>query len=119
MVKKYNGQDLNQDHVNESNQIIEHLNCNAVISQRDIFESTGTYQCLFTCPPYNDKEIWGNETKFLSCDDWIDECLKRFSCKKYLFVVDETEKYKDYIVEVLENKSHLSTNNEYVVLIPI
>lgn len=115
--KKYIGQDLNQDHVNESNQIIEHLNCNAVISQKDIFESTGTYQCLFTCPPYSDKEIWGNETKFLSCDNWIDECLKRFSCKKYLFVVDETEKYKDCIVEVLENKSHLSTNNEYVVLI--
>ena len=38
----------------------------------------------------NLKEIWGTDLKDLSCDQWIDECLKRFKCKKYLFVVDKT-----------------------------
>ena len=37
--------------------------------------------------------------------------------KKYLFVVDETEKYKNYIVETIENKSHFGSNFEYVILI--
>ena len=88
---------------------------NLILIKMNNFDFSGKSENLGL--PYNDKEIWGEENKFLSCDDWIDECLKRFSCKKYLFVVDETEKYKDSIVEVLENKSHLSTNNEYVVLI--
>jgi hypothetical protein len=52
-----------------------------------------------------------------SCDDWIDICINNFKCKKYLFVVDNTEKYRDYIVDIIENKSHLNKNKEYVILI--
>ena len=47
----------------------------------------------------------------------IDLCLKKHKCKKYLFVVDKTEKYKNNIVEIIENKSHIGSNNEYVILI--
>ena len=34
-----------------------------------------------------------------------------------MFVVDDTEKYKDYVVDVIENKSHFGKNCEKVILI--
>ena len=73
---------------------------------------------LFTCPPYKDKEKWNENEIEKSCDEWIDLCLEKHKgCKRYLFVVDETEKYKDKAVETLTNKSHFGTNFEYVILL--
>lgn len=115
--KKYIGQDINQTHINESNEIIYFLNLNAEVICKDIFNSEGEYDCLFTCSPYNNKESWNDNDLNLSCDEWIDICLERFKCKKYLFVVDNVKKYKDYIVEEIGNKSHFSKAKEYVVLI--
>lgn len=115
--KKYIGQDINETHVKESNEIIDKLKLNAVILQKDIFESTGEYDCLFTCSPYNLKEVWNENETNKTCDDWIDECLTRFKCKRYVFVVDKTEKYKDKIVEEISNKSHFSNAKEYIVVI--
>lgn len=116
--KEYIGQDLNPDTVAESNQIIDFLQLsNASIIQKDIFDSFGKYECLLTCPPYHDKETYKDESVFLSCDDWIDECLNRFDCKKYAFVVDKTEKYKDYVVEELKSTSHFNTVKETIVVI--
>lgn len=116
--KKYIGQDINQIHINESNEIIKFHNLNAEVICKDIFDSEGEYECLFTCSPYNLKETWDNENQVnYSCDQWIDECLKRFKCKRYVFVVNETEKYKNYIAEGLSNKSHFSKANEYVIVI--
>lgn len=115
--KKYIGQDINETHVKESNEIIDKLKLNAVISQKDIFESAGEYDCLFTCSPYGLKEIWNEHETNKSCDEWIDECLQRFKCKRYVFVVDKTEKYKDKIVEEISNKSHFSNAKEYIIVI--
>ena len=75
----------------------------------------GEYESLFTCPPYENKEIWNNSDVNMTCDQWIDECLKRFKCKKYLFIVDYTDKYKDHVIETIENKSHFGSNYEYVL----
>ena len=116
--KRYIGQDLNLNAVEESNKIIEFLQLqNATISQKDIFESSGEYECMLTCPPYNDKELYNGEFIFLICDRWIDDCLKRFNCSRYVFVVDTTEKYKDYIAEELKSTSHFNTVKETVVVI--
>lgn len=115
--KNYIGQDINEIHVKESNEIINKLKLNAVISQKDIFESAGKYDCLFTCSPYGLKEIWNEHETNKSCDEWIDECLQRFKCKRYVFVVDKTEKYKDKIVEEISNKSHFSNAKEYIIVI--
>lgn len=52
-----------------------------------------------------------------TCDDWIDICLKNYNCKRYVFVVDKTEKYKDSIVYELRNRSHVTDNIEYVICI--
>ena len=123
--KDYFGQDINEDHVRESNEILRYLNMqgsNFVVIQ-DILKSKGydfgDNTCLFTCPPYGGKEHWNKNRNEIekSCDEWIDLCLEKYKCKKYLFVVDETEKYKDKIVETLTNKSHFGSNNEYVILI--
>src|SRR5574344_1186157 len=115
--KKYIGQDINEIHVKESNEIINKLKLNAVILQKDIFESAGEYDCLFTCSPYGLKEIWNEHETNKSCDEWVDECLQRFKCKRYVFVVDKTEKYKDKIVEEISNKSHFSNAKEYIIVI--
>lgn len=115
--KTYIGQDIDEEHVRESNKIISFLNIPATVTTKNVLESEGEYDCLFTCSPYKDKESWGTDLINKSCDEWIDECLKRFKCKKYLFVVNETSKYQDNIVETIENKSHFSSSKEYVVLL--
>lgn len=120
--KAYTGQDINEEHVKESNEIIKFKNySNAQVSVQNILtDSKKEYECLFTCPPYGGKEHWNenNDEIEKSCDEWIDVCLEKYKCKAYLFVVDQTEKYKDKIVEVLESKSHLGVSKEYVVSIP-
>lgn len=115
--KHYIGQDINLKHIDESNKIIKDFELNAEVKCVDIFQSTGTYKCLFTCSPYSLKEKWNeNETDY-TCDEWIDECLKRFKCDKYVFVVDNTEKYKDNIVEEIDNISHFSKNKEKIIVV--
>jgi hypothetical protein len=121
--KNYIGQDISYIHIRESNNIIDFLKQYYDLPRielriKDIMESNGEYECLFTCSPYRNKEEWCNvNTINKTCDEWIDECLNRFKCKKYLFVVDKTEKYKDNIVDKVSNKSHFSMNRELILLI--
>ena len=120
--KTYIGYDINEKHVQESNEIIKYLNFKKSqvsienILKKDYIEE---YDCLFTCPPYGGKEHWNinNDEIEKTCDEWIDLCLEKYKCKKYLFVVDKTEKYKNYIVEELDKKSHFGNIKEYVILI--
>ena len=119
--KSYIGQDINVSHIKESKQIAEFLGLkNVSLKVQNVLEDTKKeYECLFTCPPYGGKEHWNIKNDLIekTCDEWIDECLNRFKCKTYLFVVDETEKYKDYIVEEINNNSHFGNNKEYVIKI--
>lgn len=125
--KKYIGQDLNEDHIEESKQMLkfikdhnqtEDIQCE--LRTQDIFEdSKCEYECLFTCSPYGNKEKWnGDNDKNLSCDDWIDVCLEKYDCEAYLFVTDgDITKYKKYEVGELVNTSHFGTNKECILLI--
>ena len=119
--KKYIGQDINELHIKESNDIISYKKYNnCIVNVQDILtDNNKEYDCLFTCPPYGGKEHWNKDNDEIekSCDEWINICLNKYNCKKYLFVVDKTEKYKNNIIETLENKSHFGKNNEYVILI--
>lgn len=121
--KKYIGQDISEIHLRESSQIIEFLKQHGYfpeveLHQKDINCSRGEYPCLFTCPPYADKEQWLDvPIDMRICDDWIDLCLNNFKCQRYVFVVDETNRYKDHIVDTITNKSHMNKNNEYIVMI--
>lgn len=116
--KRYIGQDISPLVVDESCNIINDFQLDATVSCMDSLDTTECeYDCLFTCTPYGDKELWQINKYNLSCDNWIECLVSRYSCKKYLFVVDETIRYSDYIVETITNKSHLNTNVEYVILI--
>ena len=127
--KRYIGYDLSEVHVKESNDIIEFLGRkfdifdildNMVsIKQGNVLDikTTMYYPCLFTCPPYYDKEEWFDENDPKSCDEWIDICLNNFKCNRYVFIVDNTEKYKNNIVYEIYNKSHFNKNSEYIIMI--
>lgn len=116
--KKYVGYDINSTHVAESNEIIKCLDIeNASVNVRDALQSSGSYLCLLTCPPYGRKEIYGDEITFKSCDEWIDECLHRFDCKRYVFVVDETCRYSSNVIEDIKATSHFCKVVEKVVVI--
>ena len=122
--KRYAGQDLNQEHVRESNEIINFKQLqNCTIIQQDILnDSKKTFQntSLFTCPPYFDKEFWTDDKSEVvkTCDEWITLCLEKYKCDRYLFVVDQTSIYKDKIVEYLGNQNGLFKRSpEMVILI--
>ena len=116
--KKYIGQDINKKTIEEANKLIEDLHLtNIDLRCKNSLATVGSYETLFTCPPYGEKENWNQDVEILTADEWIDICLKNYTCKRYLFVVDHTDKYKDFIVEEIKNKSHFSQNTEYVILI--
>ena len=118
--KRYKGQDLNGNAVSESNDIITFLKLDASkysVVKKDVLESQGEFECLLTCPPYNKKEVYNNETMFKCCDEWIQECLDRFDCKRYVFVVDETKKFESFVKEEIRSDSHLTHAVERVVVI--
>ena len=115
--KKYVGQDINLTTVKETNDIINFYNLNASVRQKDSLYGKGEYDCLFTCPPYADKEYWFQDIEIFSAERWIDKLLSNYRCKKYLFIVDNPGKYKDYVVEEIQNASPLNKKKEYVVLI--
>lgn len=118
--RKYIGQDINETTVKEANQVIQFLKLNNndySVIHKDMLESSGEFECMLTCPPYSDKEIYGSETVFKSCDEWIEECLKRFRCQKYVFVVDTTDIFTDCITEDLVVNSHINKVVEKVVVI--
>lgn len=119
--KNYIGQDIHPKHVSESVEIIQYLkipNC-SVIQQDILTDVEKEYECLFTCPPYGGKEHWNenNDEIEKSCDEWIDICLQKYKCKRYLFVVDTTEKYKEYVVESLQKTSLFGRHPELVICI--
>lgn len=126
--KHYIGCDINEDHIRESNEIVQYKKMGDMcdIKVQDLITceekdwSALRNVCLFTCPPYGGKEHWNknNDEIEKSCDEWIDLCLEKHKgCKKYLFVVDETEKYKDKIIDSIQNSSHFGSNTEYVILL--
>ena len=123
--KNYIGYDLSSITVSESNEIINFISStlnkkyNVNIQCKNSINETGEFDCLFTCPPYDNIEEWiESNIEYHTCDDWIDICLNNFKCKKYVFVVDDNIiKYKKYITEEFENKSHLGKNKEYIIVI--
>ena len=127
--KNYIGRDLCEESVNESvniwnfmkpfveNRFNKTISCDLDVA--DACLSTGTYECLLTCSPYENIEQWkGVPNMGYSCDKWIDICIKNYDCNKYVFVTDDKiSKYKKFVVEHLENNSHWGSNMEGVVVI--
>lgn len=83
---------------------------NIPIVQRDILSDypVEKYDCLLTCPPYGDKEVWLTDMPSIkTSDEWIDVCLEKFACETYIFVVDEVEKYSKFIIDEVSQTNGL------------
>lgn len=118
--KHYIGQDINSKHIDESKAIAEYFGYQPTLKVQDVTQDdNASYEYLFTCPPYGGKEHWNanNDETEKSCDEWIELCLSKYHCKKYLFVVDDTEKYKDHIVGKIQNRDMYGSNEEKVILL--
>ena len=91
----------------------------STVAVGDALETSGTYDCLLTCPPYGDIEDWGNLNQVVyDCDKWVDVCVNNFVCKRYVFVVDDKlDKYLPFIVSVIGNKGHMGRNTELILVI--
>ena len=130
--KPYIGRDINAKHIEESKQILSWWKANrdsnvqVDLKVADATKEFGVYDCLLTCSPYAtidrrgnriNIEDWNNEDQLaLTCDEWIDICLLRYKCRKYVFVVDDTVvKYRPYVVGSIGNHGHMGRNIEYVV----
>lgn len=117
--RHYTGYDLNSKAVSEASEIIKFHNLDATVSVKDIISDSTSIsaECILTCPPYYDKETYSVETEYRKCEEWIDLVMSRYSCKKYVFVVDDAGKYSKYISETITTKSHYNSIKEYVVVI--
>lgn len=105
--KRYIGQDPSEIRVIESNNMIDFLHkytieFDAYVKHRTLDNSSGDYPCLFT-------EV--------ESDDQIDECLKRFKCKRYVFMTPITRKYINNKKEIITNKS--PNEHKYTMIIII
>lgn len=89
---------------------------NKILGDITKIKDSNEYDLLIACPPYADKEEWLTPMPVIkTCDEWIDFCLETFNAKKYVFIVDESKKYK-YSDEIV-NKSHFGSNNEHIIII--
>ena len=88
------------------------------ITIRDILSDypVEEYDTLFTCSPYGDKEEWLTGCHNMTCDEWIDVCLSKFKCKRYIFVVDKTDKYKDKVVGHCNNNGMIGKNGKEMIV---
>lgn len=121
--KNYIGHDLCESSILESKDIYkfisQFINNTCELHTKDAIKTTGKYECLFTCPPYENIENWpGVKSVNYNCDKWIDICLSNYDCERYVFVTDnKIKKYKKYIKEEICNTSHFAANIEYIVVI--
>lgn len=123
--KNYIGQDLNNTTVNESINIYNFIKTinpnvpNCTVINANTITSSGNYEALMTCSPYDDLEDYKNDNEVnYSCSEWIDICMKNFNCKRYIFVTDEKirDDHKKHIVNEIKNISHWGKNSEYILL---
>ena len=98
MNKRYIGICNDETHLIESSNLLEFLRDNEIdydvsLSKSNICNQT-TYQCLFT-------EVF--------TDNQIDECLTKYHCKRYVFLIDNTLNYVDNVIDI--------TNDKFIILI--
>lgn len=113
LKKKYIGCDLNPELV------AWHTSCNRNITCEDATNFKYDSKCsVFTCPPYSDTEIYFEGQKILDECSWFDIIIKNIpNAAEYVMVCHQvSDKYRPFIVETKENKSHFGSNTEYVVV---
>lgn len=108
--KSYIGICNNKLNIDENKEMLRFLeNNNIEIDKIKIYDNMKfnmNYDCLFTILSYYQNQ-----------DNMIDYCLNNFKCKRYLFISNNTERYKQYVVEEIKHKIHIKYNIEYIIII--
>lgn len=124
--KDYLGQDINNITIEESKNCLSFIEKNfpdlkgkVQLTIGDMFNNTGKYEVLLTCPPYSNEkgkqiEEWqssfGKISCSFTCDEIITKLLQNYECEKYIFIVDNSLKnYREYIKEKFENVNYLKS----------
>lgn len=124
--KDYLGQDINNITIKESKNCLSFIEKNfpdlrgkVQLTIGDMFNNTGKYEVLLTCPPYSNEkgkqiEEWQSSSGKISCsftcDEIITKLLQNYECEKYIFIVDNSLKnYREYIKEKFENVNYLKS----------
>lgn len=121
--KRFIGQDISDISYKENTDMLEflrdHGDIDASISICDSSITTGDYECLFTCVPSGNEEYLDVRPDGRSSDDWIDICLKNYKCKRYVFIVETTEKYKrdEFIDSSFHDYCPPGHEDSYVIII--
>lgn len=118
----YTGYDIRAGVIKESNEIINFLslnNCKVECTDSLKINDSNYYDVLLTCPPYGGTERWIDVSNYNHSDFYIKKCLELYNAGIYLFVVSDTELFKDNVVGYIENKSHFSTNKELIIKIKL
>lgn len=119
----YYGWDLNKELVewhNKQGRLFSN-NCGIEYGDANNIKTDRSECSIFICPPYTDFEKYfdGQDLKTTQIE-WLKIVMQNIpNAKEYLMVckiIDKPE-YNKYIVETKINKSHLGTNNEYVIYV--
>ena len=123
LKKKYYGWDLNEELVewhHKQNRLFSN-GCGIEYGDANNIKTVRSDCSVFICPPYTDSETYfdGQDLKTTQIE-WLKLVMQNIpNAKEYLMVckiIDKPE-YNKYIVETKINKSHLGTNNEYVLYV--
>jgi hypothetical protein len=113
----YDGYDIESDTVAESMEIIAFLGLQKT-SVSLVPPGTypeGSYDVLLTCPPYGQKEVWGDGRTYKSSVDYVAECLEQVNADTYIFVVDEMW-HGECTEEIVKNDALFGKAKEYVLV---
>ena len=116
----YTGSDIREETIKEATQIVDFLklkNVTLSISSIEDLYDINEYYALITCPPYGNTEIWFDGQSSQDEDHYIDLCLQKFNCKVFIFIVKDTNRYKEHVVKSIKNLSHISNSDEQVIVI--
>ena len=112
---RYLGYDINSTTVLESNKIISFLGLDATV---EVVEPgwLPEVKCdaLITCPPYGDKEVWGQGESYKSSIEYVKECLEKIDAEVFIFVTDEM--WEGKYTEILKNNSLFGDSKEYALV---
>lgn len=107
--------------INESNQLIKWLQSyypetNAIMQQGITIQAMGEVSCMLTRFPGSQQCIFEQSPMKNTPDEFIRQCMKSISCKRYVFVVLSTEEFRDCVVDTIPDR-HDPDWKELVVVI--
>ena len=116
----YTGYDIREEAIVEAGGIVEELSLPGVVLSCSAIEDladSAQYDVLITCPPNSDKESWTPNQICQGADYYVEMALAKINAKTYIFVVDSTTKYQDFVVEQIKGKRGNDKATQLVLVI--